>query len=71
VGQALKVNPFAPEVPCHRVISSSLSLGGFQGERTGAAIERKRQLLSSEGVFFAAGLLAEPGRVYCFRKDHS
>ena len=33
VGQALKRNPFAPEVPCHRVIASDGSPGGFHGER--------------------------------------
>lgn len=31
VGQALRRNPFAPIVPCHRVITSSLELGGFSG----------------------------------------
>lgn len=31
VGQALRRNPFAPLVPCHRVITSSLELGGFDG----------------------------------------
>ncbi len=31
VGQALKRNPFAPVVPCHRVISTSLTIGGFCG----------------------------------------
>ena len=29
VGQALKRNPFAPRVPCHRIIASDLSIGGF------------------------------------------
>ena len=28
VGQALRRNPFAPDVPCHRVISADGSLGG-------------------------------------------
>lgn len=68
VGQALKVNPFAPQVPCHRVIAANLTLGGFQGEREGAAIERKRRLLAREGVQFIAGRLAEPGRVFSFRR---
>ncbi|KAI9319395.1 6-O-methylguanine DNA methyltransferase [Dichotomocladium elegans] len=32
VGQALKLNPFAPlPVPCHRVIATSLAIGGFSG----------------------------------------
>src|SRR5258708_19302876 len=29
VGNALNKNPFAPEVPCHRVIKSDGSIGGF------------------------------------------
>ncbi|MEK6856540.1 MAG: MGMT family protein, partial [Nanoarchaeota archaeon] len=28
VGQALKRNPYAPNVPCHRVVSSSGKIGG-------------------------------------------
>ena len=48
VGQALKRNPFAPDVPCHRVVASDGSLGGFHGERKGEMIERKRQLLERE-----------------------
>lgn len=48
VGQALRRNPFAPEVPCHRVIASDGSLGGFNGQREGAMIEKKRALLESE-----------------------
>lgn len=50
VGQALRCNPFAPAVPCHRVLSVGGSIGGFNGHRDGEAIERKRQLLREEGV---------------------
>lgn len=64
VGQALKRNPFAPAVPCHRVIASDLSLGGFQGKRAGPALQRKLKLLASEGVLFKDGLLAEPERIW-------
>jgi methylated-DNA-[protein]-cysteine S-methyltransferase len=64
VGQALRVNPFAPTVPCHRVIASDLSLGGFQGHRAGAALKRKSELLAAEGVRFADGRLEEAGRVW-------
>lgn len=67
VGQALRRNPFAPRVPCHRVISANLSLGGFQGETGGAALQRKEQLLRSEGVVFRQGRLEEPLRVYAPR----
>lgn len=48
VGQALKRNPFAPEVPCHRVVASDGSLGGFHGQREGEMIDKKRALLDSE-----------------------
>lgn len=48
IGQALRRNPFAPDVPCHRVIASDGSLGGFFGQRDGEMIERKRRLLEEE-----------------------
>lgn len=48
VGQALKRNPFAPEVPCHRVIASDGSIGGFHGCRSGEMIEKKRTMLERE-----------------------
>lgn len=48
VGQALRHNPFAPDVPCHRVIASNGTLGGFHGEREGAMIEKKKALLKAE-----------------------
>lgn len=69
VGQALKVNPYAPQVPCHRVIAANLNLGGFQGEREGAAIDRKRRMLAREGVQFKAGRLADPAQVFSFRRS--
>jgi methylated-DNA-[protein]-cysteine S-methyltransferase len=66
VGQALKANPFAPEVPCHRVISSSFQIGGFQGATAGAAVRRKLELLDREGVRFAAGRLVDRCRIFKF-----
>jgi methylated-DNA-[protein]-cysteine S-methyltransferase len=65
VGQALRRNPFAPRVPCHRVIASDLTLGGFNGCRAGKELERKRALLKSEGLCFdASGRLADPQKVW-------
>ena len=49
IGQALKRNPFAPDVPCHRVINSDGRIGGFHGQRDGEMIDRKLKLLASEG----------------------
>jgi len=48
IGQALKRNPFAPDVPCHRVIASDGSIGGFSGHRDGEMIEKKKRLLAEE-----------------------
>ena len=48
VGQALRHNPFAPEVPCHRVVASDCSLCGFGGSRSSKALARKRALLNAE-----------------------
>ncbi len=52
VGQALKRNPFMGEIPCHRVISHSLHIGGYSGESEGPALRRKLALLAAEGVTF-------------------
>ena len=49
IGQALKRNPFAPDVPCHRVTNSDGRIGGFHGRRDGEMIDRKLKLLASEG----------------------
>jgi methylated-DNA-[protein]-cysteine S-methyltransferase len=67
VGQALKNNPFAPAVPCHRVIASDLTAGGFQGKRRGAALVRKLELLAGEGVSFKQGRLADRKTLYTFK----
>jgi methylated-DNA-[protein]-cysteine S-methyltransferase len=32
VGNAMRTNPFAPEVPCHRVLAADGRLGGYKGE---------------------------------------
>jgi len=31
LSQSLRRNPFAPDVPCHRVVAADLELGGFSG----------------------------------------
>jgi|SRR3989344_54530 len=50
VGQALRSNPYAPEVPCHRVVASDGRLQGFQGKRKGAALKEKQRMLEREGL---------------------
>jgi methylated-DNA-[protein]-cysteine S-methyltransferase len=52
VGNALRHNPFAPQVPCHRVVASSGLLNGFNGstEKGGTELCKKAELLIREGV---------------------
>ena len=57
VGQALRCNPYAPEVPCHRVIAADGSLGGFMGQTKGKEMQRKIRLLESEGVVIRKGVI--------------
>ncbi|KAG0200034.1 hypothetical protein BGX28_006793 [Mortierella sp. GBA30] len=54
VGQALKINPYAPlPVPCHRVLDSKLYVGGFMGQwGEGEKIDNKKAKLFHEGVTF-------------------
>lgn len=67
VGGALRANPFAPEVPCHRVVAADLSIGGFCGCRAGKEIARKISLLIAEGVpLDADGRLRNVRRIWMF-----
>ena len=67
VGGALRRNPFAPRVPCHRVIAADGSIGGFQGATGGVAIRRKRARLHAEGVDFGPdGRLRDRARIWRF-----
>jgi methylated-DNA-[protein]-cysteine S-methyltransferase len=54
IGGALRANPYAPRVPCHRVVAANGSLLGFGGSSQAEAIARKRTLLTREGVRFDA-----------------
>lgn len=45
VANACASNPYAPEVPCHRVICNNGSIGGYSGE---GGIARKIELLETE-----------------------
>ncbi|KAI0872794.1 6-O-methylguanine DNA methyltransferase [Hypoxylon argillaceum] len=54
VGNALRRNPFAPQVPCHRVVATGGALGGFKGSPSkngeGITVGEKVALLRREGV---------------------
>ena len=45
VGSAMNKNPYAPQVPCHRVVKSNGDLGGFATD-----IDVKIKRLQEEGV---------------------
>jgi len=65
IGQALKRNPSAPTVPCHRVIRADLSIGGYFGAVEGKQLEHKRSLLNAEGVEFdQRGQLIDESRIW-------
>ena len=45
IGHIMKKNPFPVIVPCHRVIKSNGSIGGYT-----FGIERKKNMLKKEGI---------------------
>ena len=47
VANAIGKNPFAPKIPCHRVIRSDGSLGGYSGK---GGVKTKKLLLKREGI---------------------
>ena len=52
VGQAMRCNPYAPRVPCHRVVASDGSVGGFSGNISPKSkeVKRKIRMLKLEGI---------------------
>jgi methylated-DNA-[protein]-cysteine S-methyltransferase len=65
VGNAMNKNPYAPGVPCHRVVGSNGSLTGFAH-----GIEKKRQMLIDEGVEIANNRASVEG-IFTFDNEHS
>ena len=47
VANAVGANPCAPDVPCHRVVRSDGTPGGYSGK---GGIKTKRALLAKEGI---------------------
>ena len=47
VANAIGKNPYPPKIPCHRVIRSDGSLGGYSGK---GGVKTKRFLLKKEGI---------------------
>jgi methylated-DNA-[protein]-cysteine S-methyltransferase len=47
VANAIGKNPYAPKIPCHRVIRSDRSIGGYSGK---GGVKTKKFLLKKEGI---------------------
>jgi O-6-methylguanine DNA methyltransferase len=60
VGQALGRNPFAPTVPCHRVVGADGRLTGFSAP---GGVAAKRRLLGKEGAL-RGGTFSRLVRIY-------
>ncbi|MFH1505813.1 MAG: MGMT family protein [archaeon] len=54
VGSAMHNNPYWPKVPCHRVVNSNGSLGGFA-----SGTKRKITLLKKEGIEVKKGKIVD------------
>jgi O-6-methylguanine DNA methyltransferase len=65
VGQALKRNPRPVEVPCHRVVRSDGSPGGYGGSGKGN-VEKKILLLRKEGITVEKGKIKTGDYIHGF-----
>ncbi len=54
VGRVMATNPFAPLIPCHRVVAADMSLGGY-----GGGLETKWRMLQRENRNYDKMLEAE------------
>jgi methylated-DNA-[protein]-cysteine S-methyltransferase len=64
VGQAMNRNPYAPKVPCHRVVASDGSLHGFAH-----GLRRKAEMLKKEGIVIENEKVVDfEKKVFAFRK---
>ncbi|MBR9677880.1 MAG: MGMT family protein [Nanoarchaeota archaeon] len=59
VGNALNKNPHAPIVPCHRVVKTDGTIGGFA-----SGSEKKKKLLKVEGVKFEGNRIIDFDKVF-------
>lgn len=71
VGNALNKNPYAPQVPCHRVIKANGEIGGYA-----KGSNQKRDMLKREGITMKNGRVDLKKHLYEFgteeeNKKHS
>jgi methylated-DNA-[protein]-cysteine S-methyltransferase len=50
VGSACRKTSYPPSIPCHRVVRSDGTIGGFGGRTSGKKVEDKIRLLRKENV---------------------
>lgn len=71
IGQVLRCNPYAPTVPCHRVVASTGLLNGFNGSTGRRELLRKTKLLQAEGVRVRHNALPDfPAILHTFSRLH-
>ena len=68
IGQVLKKNQDIDKYPCHRVIKTDLSIGGYFGKTEGDNINKKLELLK-EGIEFNDGILVDKSKIYKFQSS--
>jgi O-6-methylguanine DNA methyltransferase len=56
VGTAVGKNPFAPDVPCHRVVPADGRIGHYSG---GEGVATKIRLLEAEGIRVEQGRIVD------------
>lgn len=61
VGTAMNKNPDSPRIPCHRVVNSDGSIGGFA-----LGTKKKIQLLKKEGIEIKNGKIDLKKYLYKF-----
>ena len=61
VGHAMNRNPYAPAVPCHRVVGSQGALTGFAG-----GLPKKKAMLTAEHVPMRKGRVVLNEALYSF-----
>lgn len=64
IGQIMRKNPNAPEVPCHRVVTSNGTLGGYMGKTSGETLQKKSALLKKEGIEIQANHVVNFDQVF-------
>lgn len=59
VGNALNKNPYAPKLPCHRVVKSNGQIGGYA-----KGTKNKIKMLEKEGVKIKNGKVADFNKAF-------